>query len=121
MAYATVDDLTERWRELSESEKKKAAVLLDDAAAFLDAELARRGLTTEGLQRALKVVSCNMVKRAMAVPYEGDYTSISRTVGSFTEQYSPRNPYGDMYLSAADKRLLGIDAGRGRIAQVFPC
>lgn len=121
MAYATPDDLVDRWRDLSESELKMAAVLLEDAAAILDAKLKRRGISTEGLEQALKVVSVNMVKRSMASPFEGDYTSISRTVGSFTEQFAPRNPYGDMYLTASDKELLGIDTGRGRIAQIGPC
>ena len=121
MAYATPDDLAARWRDLSEDERKRAAVLLEDAAALLDVKLSRRGVDPEGLEEALKAVSCNMVRRVMAVPYEGDFTSISRTVGSFSEQFTPRSPDGNMYLTAYDEELLGIDTGRGRVAQIYPC
>lgn len=120
MAYATVDELAERWRDLSESERHKAAVLLEDAAAILDAEMERCHIPAEGRSDKLRYVSCQMVRRAMAVGVEGDYTSISRTAGSFTEQFSPANPSGDMYLTSNERRLLGVQLRRGRIAQVGP-
>ena len=122
MAYATVEELEERWRDLSETEKGKAAVLLGDAAAILDAEMGRCGIEAEGRTEKLRYVSCQMVRRAMASGADGgDYTSVSRTAGSFTEQYSLANPSGDMYLTANERRLLGVQLRRGRAGSVDLC
>lgn len=121
MAYASVDELAERWRPLSESEKKVAAVLLEDAATILDAELERCHLTAEGRSDKLRYVSCQMVRRQMASDVGGDFSSISRTAGSFTEQIAPSNPSGDMYLTSNERRLLGVPLNRGRVAHVWPC
>lgn len=121
MAYASVDELAERWRDLSESERKKAAVLLEDAAVFLDAELERCHLSSEGRTDKLRYVSCQMVIRAMQLADYGDASSISRTAGSFTEQIALANPGNALYLKSDERRLLGVQLRRGRIAQVGPC
>lgn len=122
MAYATVDDLERTWRTLSETERGQAAALLENAAAVLDAEMARCGVAPDETRlKLLEIVSCNMVRRAMASGVYGDFSSISRTAGSFTEQITPSNPSGDMYLTANERRLLGVGLRRGRIAQVGPC
>lgn len=119
MAYATTDDLAERWRDLPEDERRRAAVLLDDAAAILDSLMARHGVGPAGREEQLRYVSCQMVRRSMASGVDGDYSSISRTAGSFSEQFAPANPSGDMYLTANERRMLGLGRG-GRIAQVGP-
>lgn len=119
MAYATIEELEERWRDLSESERKRAAVLLEDAAVILDDLMARYHLRADGRTEKLRYISCMMVRRSMASGVEGDYTSISRTAGSFTEQLSPANPSGDMYLTKSERQLLGCGLG-ARIAQVGP-
>lgn len=122
MTYATVDELEARWRPLSESERERAAVLLDDAAAILDAEMERCGLTAEGRSDKLRYVSCQMVRRVMASGTDaGDYSSVSRTAGSFTEQFSLSNPSGDMYLTSNERRLLGVQLRRGRAAYASLC
>lgn len=119
MAYATVSELEERWRDLSESEKRRAAALLDDAAALLDSELERCHQDPSTKTDKLRYISCQMVRRAMAGGEAGDLTSLSRTAGSFSEQFSFANPSGDLYLTANERRFLGVMA-RGRIAQVGP-
>lgn len=122
MAYATVEELEERWRDLPETEKGKAAVLLEDAAAILDAELERCGLKPEGRTDKLRYVSCQMVRRAMASGADaGDYASLSRTAGSFNEQVTFANPSGDMYLTSNERRLLGVQLKRGRAGFVDIC
>lgn len=118
MAYATIEELEERWRDLSESEKKRAAALLEDAALILDAELERCGLKSEGRTDKLRYVSCEMVRRTMQSGEYGAVSSVSRTAGSFNEQISPYNPSGDMYLTSNERRLLGVQLKRGRIAQL---
>ena len=118
MAYAEVADLELLWRSLSEDEKKRAAALLDAAAVILDGELARCHVKADELKDQLKYVSCEMVRRKMQAGDYGDVSSVSRTAGSFTEQISPYNPSGDMYLTSSERRLLGIQLKRGRIKQV---
>lgn len=111
MAYATVDDLEKRWRKLTDSEKERAEVLLGDASAFLASELSRVGKSAEDdelLQINLRVVSCAMVKRIMASAVDGNYSQISKTAGSFSEQFTVANPSGDMYLTSNERNLLGI-------------
>lgn len=129
MAYATVGDLEARWRKLSESERTRAGTLLDDAAAILDAELARCGADPADLEAALRYVSCQMVRRTMAAGgagpmgagAPGDVSQWSRTSGPFSESFSFANPSGDMYLTSADRRLLGVQLRRGRATQIGPC
>lgn len=118
MAYATVDDLQLRWRDLSEQERERAAALLDDAAVLLDGELAAFDLQPDGLLKQLKAVSCSMVLRVMMSGDYAGYSSVSRTAGSFNEQVSLANPSADMYLTSAERRRLGITLGRGRASWV---
>ena len=69
MAYATVSDLEARWRTLSESEAARAAVLLDDAAVKID----EAGYIDPNDSRKVslaKIISCDMVKRAMNAPLD---------------------------------------------------
>lgn len=61
MAYATVSELEARWRTLSPLERQRAQVMLDDAAALIDDE--PRATDNEAI---LRMVSCDMVRRAMA-------------------------------------------------------
>lgn len=118
MAYATVEDLRARWRDLSEDEQNTAAALLDDAAVLLDSELASFGLNAEDLSDALKIVSVGIVKRMMLSGDYAGYSSVSRTAGSFNEQVALANPSADMYLTSAERRLLGITLGRGHASWV---
>lgn len=59
MAYATVDDVESRWRQLTPEERSIASVMLDDAADVWLADYYGSDIS------ALRVVSCNMVIRAM--------------------------------------------------------
>ena len=111
-AFATVDDLVSRWRELNVDEEDIAESLLDDAGLML-----RQYVTVDptNTQQAdvLKVVSCNMVKRTMvsgsASAFGVDETTA--TMGPFQQTMHFSNPSGDMYISAAEKSLLHIDEG----------
>lgn len=58
--YATADELEARWRPLSASERKKAAVLLKDASYVISQV---KGRTDDAL--VLSQVACDMVRRAM--------------------------------------------------------
>lgn len=107
MAFATYEDLEARWRPLSEDEQARATVLLEDAATYL---LAFVDVDPDDEQQAsaLKMVSCSMVQRAMT---QGDSYGIDKLTMSadiYSQSVSYVNPSGDFYLTASEKRLLGI-------------
>lgn len=120
--FATVEDLQRRWRVLDVGEQERAAVLLQDATQMLAAEflIAERQIDLEDeiLAGNLRVVCCSVVKRVMASGAGGDFTQISATAGSFNEQYTLANPSGDMYLTANERRVLGIPKRKMRIGSI---
>lgn len=111
MVYATVDDLEARWRTLSAEERDRATVLLGDAGVRLDALCPPSDPPTDGEVAARLIVSCEMVKRAMASTTAGlagvGVTSIQQGAGPYQETLQFANPTGDLYLTKADRRLLG--------------
>lgn len=112
MAYATVDDLEARWHALEGDEADRAEVLLEDAAAMLDA-LVEVDPEDEKQANLLKIVSCSMVTRAM-LSAESDVYGVSQLdygMGPFSQAAHFANPNGDLYLTAQEKRLLGIGSG----------
>lgn len=111
--YATIDDLEARWRTLSAGERTRAEVLLEDAAVRLDALCAPSEPPTAQELSARKIVSCEMVKRAMASPsgIEGvGVTSLQTGAGPFQQTQQFSNPTGDLYVTKADRLLLGCGA-----------
>ncbi len=112
MAYATVDDLEARWHALEGDEADRAEVLLEDAAAMLDA-LVEVDPEDEKQANLLKIVSCSMVTRAM-LSADSDAYGVSQLdygMGPFSQAAHFANPNGDLYLTAQEKRLLGIGSG----------
>lgn len=126
-AFATVQDLEARWRELSDDEAARAETQLLDATAFIQAQLDRYRVavdaTDETQARNLTAVCCSVTRRSLAQQFSGDqtgaqYSGQTVTAGVFSQTYTYANPTGDMYLTAAEKRLLGI--GRVIVSQVMP-
>ena len=112
MAYATIDDLERRWRPLTADESDKAQALLDDAAYMLDATLSAAGIQ-DVEDGALVAVSCNMVKRVMLPAESGMYGVSQGTVSAdiYSQSMTFANPSGDMYITAIERRMLGITGG----------
>lgn len=107
MAYATVYDVQNRLtRTLSDKEQAVCATLLDDAAVRIDAT----GTTAN--DAAKKIVSCNMVIRALG---NGDTdVPIGATQGSmsglgYSQSWTVSNgSVGELYFSKDDRRLLKL-------------
>ena len=115
MAFADVSDLEARWRELTDDEQARANVLLEDASAMLAAYVTVDD-SDEQQAALLKIVTCNMVQRRMVASDDAfDVTQQSVTAGPYTQSNTFSNPSGGMYISKAEKRLLGISGtGKGR-------
>ena len=116
MRFAEVTDLEARWRTLTTEEQAQAEVLLEDASAILASKVVVDPTDTEQAYN-LKMVVCNMVKRAMLA---GDSAALgltqeSMTAGPYTQAYTYSNPTADLYLTKTEKQLLGIGGfGKGR-------
>lgn len=111
MAFAEVSDVEARWRTLSATEEIQAGILLEDASAMLSrlVQVDESDAEQAGL---LKVVCANMVVRRMAssaAPIGTDQSSI--TAGPYSQTYRFAAPSGDMYITKAERRLLGIASG----------
>lgn len=110
-AYATAAELEASWRPLSEEERARADALLADASAVIDAEL--RGRAPDPL--VASVVARAMARRSMASPgSQAGIQAASMGAGDYTESWTYANPTGDLYLTASERRMLGM--GRGRAA-----
>ena len=107
MVYATAVDLAARWRPLTSAEQSRATTLLEDAAVRIDMCAPPTLPLADAQLAARKIVSCEMVKRARASGAGPGVSQISETRGPFTGQVTYANPAGDLYLTKADKRLLG--------------
>lgn len=108
MAYATVNDVQDRMtRTMSSEEEAVCSVLLDDAAAIIDAFAASASVNVK------LVVSCRMVIRAL-----GDGTSIGIPLGAtqgsmsglgYSQSWTLSNgANGELYLSKLEKQMLGL-------------
>lgn len=105
--FATLEDLRIRRGGLSADEEPKAAALLEDAAAYLYSlvDVSPDDVAQEEL---LRIVSCNMVIRALDPGDMFGVESASMTAGVYSETRQFANPSGDMYLTKTEKRLLGV-------------
>lgn len=113
MAYATTEDVAAGYRTLTTEEILKADALIAEAAVVIDAYAA--GAEPDAKQ----VVTCNMVRRALAAG-EGipiGATQGTMSAGGYSQSWTASSGTGELYLSRLDKKLLG--AGN-RIGCVSP-
>lgn len=108
-AYATVQDVQARMlRTMSSAEEAVCANLLDDAGVIIDA------YNADASANAKKVVSCNMVVRAMGdgestgVPLGASQGSMSGLGYSQSWTMAGGGSVGQLYLGKLDKKLLGV-------------
>lgn len=119
-AFATAQDVANRWRPLSTAEETRATVLLGDAAtriraAFPDVdERIDAGVLDPDVPL---IVSVEMVRRAMLAPVDqAPAGQVQQTAGPFSQSVSYVNPTGDLYLTRDERRMLG--GGRQRASSV---
>lgn len=126
--FATTTDLQGRMRRtLTTAELATANLLLADASGDIEARFRDRGWSipdriAAGLLTAndLLVVTVRMVKRAMALDDDLDgVKSIQETTGPFSGSTTFANPMGDLYLTKADLRRLGLLAQRAGHVDMF--
>lgn len=106
----TVDDLKTRWPELPAGSETTASTLLEDAVTIITAQ---KPAETKINPDLLVMVACQMVKRAMATSTlpEG-VTSVSQTVGPFATQMGFTANSSALFVTKAEKKLLGLSTQR---------
>lgn len=107
-AYATYQDIEKRLnRTFSESEIELCEALLNDASIYIDA------YNDDANENIKKVVSCNMVVRAMGtmdtdIPIGATQTAMSALGYSQSWTMGSSGSVGELYLTKSDKKLLGV-------------
>lgn len=104
----TAEDLRARWPDMPPGSDKHADQLLSDAGVLIRASAPR----WDKLERQVIImVSCAIVKRSIiASVFPDGASSITQTAGPFNQQVSFSNPNGALYLTKAEKKLLGVGA-----------
>lgn len=108
--FATLADLEARWHTLEPSLTQKAQTALDDATVMLLDELDRGNVNVASIRPAtLTAVVCAMVIRKLTT--DDDHlgvTNSQQTAGGFSESFTYSNPMGDLYLTTAERKRLGL-------------
>lgn len=123
--FASEDDYINRYGEVDD-----LAVLYEtlmDATDLICAEMDEGGVDytdpTESFTHRLMRVCRNVAHRALGSGDEGDIPfgarQFSETASSFTASVSLANPYGDLFLTEAERRSLGIGAQRAQVLSPY--
>lgn len=117
MAYASYSDVVLRHPSVADQYDARINALLDDAAAIINAELADAGVAVdeddETQAQNLLAISCEMVARSVGSDGGLGVSSLTQMAGPIQQSVSYANPNGDMYLTASERRRLGIVVGVG--------
>lgn len=102
--------------------------LLDRASRDIASELRQAGIgyadPDEDFAADLADVACAMVHRAVGEDSAGcdipfGASQFSQTGGPYTQSATLANPYGDMFMTKAERRKLGIGRARAGFADPF--
>lgn len=124
--YADLADLKLHWSKLPAEDEADATQKLHEASVEvrgnypdLDSRIGSGSLDPE----IPKLVVCRMVKRALDVSEDAPtagFESMQFGTGPFTVGGKVHNPDGNVYLSAADKRLLGKSRSKREAWTIHP-
>ena len=111
-----LDDFKARWPEYAGTDEAANIKLLDASNIIrenvpgVDGRIA----TDELFRSSVERVICSMVRRALnpaVIGFEG-MKQVQDTTGPFSQGFTLSNPDGDLYLTKAEKRSLGIGGQR---------
>jgi hypothetical protein len=128
--YATLADLKQHWSGLPEEDAEEATQKLHEASIEIrsnypdiDARLATV-VADGGMDPDIpKLVACRMAKRAMNINEDAPTAgleSVQFGTGPFSMGGKVLNPDGNIYLSAADKRMLAKSRPRKQAWTIHP-
>lgn len=117
---ATISDLNQRREKaLTEQQRNRAEALLTDATVLVTAEFTQRGKilddwlnASDENKAAACAVCCNVVNRALRPVEVMGVTQYTQSVDIHSASYTYSNPDGNLYLTANDRRMLGLTGNR---------
>lgn len=126
-AFATVDDLTARWRPLTTEERERAAVLLADASNALreKAYAVGRDLDRDAMQRpsfasVLRSVTVDSVARMLNTPASDPaVTQESRSALGYSVQNTYLVPGGGVYFRKDELSRLGLNRQKVGVIEFY--
>lgn len=110
MPYATIEQLATRWRPLSDAEKPKAQLVLDDVERdirrdFPDVDT--RAAADPGLVLELARITCDVARRRLTGEDTENLEALSLTQGPFGRTQTFRAPTeGGLGFTARERRIL---------------
>lgn len=115
--FATVEQYEARYGDVADMDI--LLEVLKDATREISAALERAGIDYENPSE-LFAENLMQVCRSMAFRSVGTSevstpfgaTQFSQGVGDFSQSFSFKNPYGEVYISKAERRLLGLDSAK---------
>lgn len=116
MSWATIAQYEARYGDVATADEPMLQECLDDATSQINAALdaARIDYSQPSADYARRLM---MVCRQMAHRSFGDNGSeyapfgvsqTSQTAGPYTQSFSFSNPYGDLFMTASEKKMLGL-------------
>lgn len=105
-AFATVDDLKAVWAGYDVADESRATAMLGMVSSAIGTLCDASSVDDD----ILRLVTCQATARAMQAGESGQGVSQqSWTASPYGGSVTYANPSGDVYLTAFEKRLLGID------------
>lgn len=107
-AFATLDDYESRYGMAGDPERVETRLL--DASVLIAARADVSSIDAD----LLRMICCQMVHRSMDTGADTEigagvpFTQMSQTAGVYSVSYSVSNPYGELYLTKTEQKLLGI-------------
>lgn len=116
-AFATVEDYEARYGPVDD--EQRLGTLLADASAFVAAQPGFSADPDDDVQSANLVrVTCSVVHRTLMSGDASGVSSYSQGAAGISASVTFYNPAGDFYLTSAEKKSIGI--GAGRMGQTWP-
>lgn len=96
---------------------ERAAAALEDAAAYIDGEIARRGAKGPGeRERASVAYACAARALQAGSAAAGGTAQLTQTAGPYSETVSYASPGNYLFLTKEERRRLGIAGSRAAFA-----
>lgn len=115
MAFATVAQYEARYGTVTDTQTLQEC--LDDATALITAQISPRGIDYQNpspeyadvLMRVCRQVAHRAMPDADSAPaMPFGVSQASQSAGGYSLAYSFSNPYGDIFLTGSEKKMLGI-------------
>lgn len=118
-AFATVEQYLAKYD--SDQDEERILEWLEDATSLICAELDASGVDysdpdedfADTLMRVCRDVAHRALDSGAGIPFGA--SQFSETTGSISDSFTLANPYGDLFLTKAERRRLGIGASTGRM------